>query len=153
MQVSFVGLVSVYLDDILIYTKTIEEHRCITREVLERLRQHKLYLRADKCEFEKTRIEYLGVIISHNRVEMDPVKVSGVAEWPVPESKRDVSSFLGFTNFYRRFIEGFSHHARPLFELTKKDVKFSWSKEAANAFEVMKSLIISSPVLILPDDS
>jgi hypothetical protein len=103
------GVVSVYLDNILIYTKTVEEHRRITRLVLDRLRQHKLYLRADKCEFEKTRIEYLGVIISHNQVEMDPVKVAGIADWPVPKTKKEVSSFLGFINFYRRFIQDFSH--------------------------------------------
>jgi hypothetical protein len=118
------GVVSVYLDDILIYTKTVEEHRRITRLVLDRLRQHKLYLQADKCEFERTRIEYLGVIISHNQVEMDPVKVAGVADWPVPKTKKEVSSFLGFINFYRRFIKDFSHHAHPLFELTRKDAKF-----------------------------
>jgi hypothetical protein len=63
------------------------------------------------------------VIISHNQVDMDPVKVAGVAEWPVPTNKKEVQSFLGFTNFYRRFIADFSHHAQPLFDLTKKDVK------------------------------
>lgn len=147
------GAVSVYLDDILIFTKTVEDHRRITCEVLERLRQYKLYLRPEKCEFEKTRIEYLGVIISHNHIEMDPAKVSGVAEWPVPQNKKDVLSFLGFTNFYRRFIEGFSHHARPLFELTKKDARFSWSLEAASAFKTLQTSIVSSPILALPDDS
>ena len=147
------GVVSVYLDDILIYTKDVEEHRRVTRLALDRLRQHKLYLRADKCEFEKTKIEYLGVIISHNRVEMDPVKVSGVSEWPIPENKKDVSSFLGFTNFYRRFIQGFSHHARPLFDLTRRDEKFNWSEDAQTAFDTMKSLITSSPVLTMPDNS
>jgi hypothetical protein len=85
------GVVIVYLDDILIFTDTLEEHRCISWIVLERLREHKLYLRHDKCEFEKTRIEYLSVIISHNCVEMDPVKIAGVAEWPVPTSKKEYS--------------------------------------------------------------
>ena len=147
------GVVSVYLDDILIFTKTIAEHRRITRLVLERLRQHKLYLRADKCEFEKTRIEYLGLIIAHDSVEMDPVKVAGVAEWPVPRSVAEVQSFLGFLNFYRRFVEGFSKHARPLFELTKKGVPFAWTAECAMAFATLKDLITRTPVLALPDDS
>jgi len=87
----------------------------VTRLVLERLRQYKLYLRHDKCEFAQTKIEYLGLIISHGQAEMDPVKIAGVAEWPTPGSKKEVQSFLGFTNFYRRFIQGFSDLARPLF--------------------------------------
>ena len=117
------GVVVVYLDDILIFTETIDEHRRVTRQVLELLEKNKLYLRPDKCEFERTTVEYLGVIISHNSVAMDPVKIAGVADWPVPTNKKEVQSFLGFTNFYRRFIQGFSEHARPLFDLTKKDRK------------------------------
>ena len=77
---------------------------------MTRLRQYKLYLHPDKCEFEKRRIEYLGLVISEGRVEMDLVKVAGVADWPAPKSKREVQSFLGFVNFYQCFIEGFSHH-------------------------------------------
>ena len=96
------GVVSIYLDDILIFTTTLEEHRTISRVVMERLREHKLYLRHEKCEFEKTRIEYLGVIISHNKVEMDPVKIAGVSEWPTPTNKKEVQSFVGFINFYQR---------------------------------------------------
>src|SRR5882762_11177990 len=98
------GVVVVYLDDILIYTETVEEHRAVTRRVLELLQKHKLFLKPDKCEFEKTRVEYLGVVILHNSVEMDPVKVAGVADWPTPENKKEVQSFLGFVNFYRRFV-------------------------------------------------
>jgi hypothetical protein len=86
------GVVVVYLDDILIFTKDLEEHRRITHRVLGRLAEHQLYLQSEKCEFEKTRIEYLGLIISENRVEMDPVKVAGVAEWPEPSNKREVQS-------------------------------------------------------------
>jgi hypothetical protein len=78
------GIVSVYLDDILIFTNSLEEHSWITRLVLDRMCEHKLYLRPEKCEFEKVRIEYLSVIISHNKVEVDPVKITGVADWPTP---------------------------------------------------------------------
>src|SRR6266702_1907045 len=120
------GVVVVYLDDILIFTETIEEHRKVTRRVLELLEKHRLYLRPDKCEFERTMVEHLGVIISDNSVAMDPVKIAGVAEWPEPTNKKEVQSFLGFTNFYRRFIQDFSDHARPLFDLTKKDEKWHW---------------------------
>jgi len=112
------GVVVVYLDDILIFTETLEEHRKITRRILELLEKHKLYLRSDKCEFEKTTIEYLGVTISHNSVAMDPVKIAGVTEWPAPMNKKEVQSFLGFTNFYRWFIRDFSEHACLLFDLT-----------------------------------
>jgi hypothetical protein len=93
------GVVSVYLDDILIFTNSLEEHHRITRLVLDRMHEHKLYLRPEKCEFEKTRIEYLGVIISHNKVEMDPVKIAGVADWPTPSNKRRCSLSLASSIF------------------------------------------------------
>jgi hypothetical protein len=104
------GVICVYLDNILIYTKSIAEHRHITCIVLKRLNEHKLYLRHNKCNFEKTTIEYLRLIISEGEIHMDPIKVAGVTEWPTPMMKREVQSFLGFANFYHRFIEGFSHH-------------------------------------------
>jgi hypothetical protein len=146
------GVVVVYLDDILIFTKDLDEHRRVTHRVLGRLAEHQLYLRPEKCEFEKTRIEYLGLIISENRVEMDPVKVAGVAEWPEPSNKREVQSFLGFVNFYRRFVKDFSHHARPLFDLTRKDQKWQWTTSEASAFRKLKELVTSAPVLITPAD-
>jgi hypothetical protein len=90
--------------------KTIDEHWKVTRQVLELLEKHKLYLQLDKCEFEKTTVEYLGVIISHNLVAMDLVKVAGVADWPELTSKKEVQSFLGFTNFYQHFIKDFFKH-------------------------------------------
>jgi hypothetical protein len=102
------GVVSIYLDDILIFTDSLEDHHRITGLVLDCMREHKLYLRPEKCEFEKTKIEYLGVIISHNKVEMDPVKIAGVTDWPTPSKKKEVQSFVGFVNFYRCFIPGFT---------------------------------------------
>jgi hypothetical protein len=146
------GVVSVYLDDILIFTNSLEEHRRITCLVLDRMREHKLYLRPEKCEFEKVRIEYLGVIISHNKVEMDPVKIAGVVDWPTPSNKKEVQSFVGFVNFYRRFIPGFSHHARALFDLTMKDVRFIWGLPQEDSFMKLKELVTSAPVLVLPND-
>jgi hypothetical protein len=108
------GIVSVYFDDILIFTNSLEEYHRITCLVLEHMREHKLYFRPGKYEFEKTRIKYLGIIISHNKVEMDPVKIAGVADWPMPSNKKEVQSFIGFVNFYQQFIPGFSQHARAL---------------------------------------
>ena len=116
------GVVCIYLDDILIFTKTLSEHRMITRRVLECLWEYNLCLKPEKCEFEHTQIEYLGVIVSEGTVEMDPVKVSGVSEWPEPRNKREVQSFVRFINFYQRSIKDFSHHVCALFDLTKKDV-------------------------------
>ena len=94
------GVVCVYLDDILIYTRTMEEHCHITWLVLERLREHKLFLQHDKCKFECTQIKYLGLVVVHGSITMDPIKVAGVAEWAVPKTKKEVQSFLGFANFY-----------------------------------------------------
>jgi hypothetical protein len=94
------GVVSVYLDDILIFNNSLEEHHRITCLVLDCMHEHKLYLGPEKCEFEKTRIEYLSVIISDNKVEMDPVKIAGVVDWPTPSNKKEVQSFVSFVNFY-----------------------------------------------------
>jgi hypothetical protein len=147
------GIVSIYLNDILIFTNSLEEHRWITCLVLDRMREHKLYLRPEKCEFEKVRIEYLGIIISHNKVEMDPVKIAGVADWPMPSNKKEVQSFIGFINFYRHFIPGFSHHAHALFDLTMKDVRFIWGLPQEDSLMKLKELITSAPVLVLPNDN
>jgi len=107
------GIVIVYLDDILIFIKTEEEHERAVQRVLEILAEHKLFLRPEKCEFHRKQIEYLGLVISENKVVMDPVKVAGVHEWPVPENQTDIQAFIGFVNFYRHFIQDFSTIARP----------------------------------------
>ena len=117
------------------------------------LKENQLFLKPDKCEFEQTKVEYLGVIISHNSVEMDLVKVAGVAEWPAPNNKKEVQSFLGFINFYQRFIRDFSHHARPLLNLTKNDVKWLWSEDEQSAFDTLKGLVTLAPILTSPDNS
>src|ERR1700761_1835002 len=104
---------------------------------MEILQNHGLSLKPEKCEFEKTSVKYLGVVISHNSVKMDPAKVAGVSEWPTPSNKKEVQLFLGFINFYWRFIEGFSHIARPLFNLTKADSAFIWSSKEKSAFDIL----------------
>jgi hypothetical protein len=131
----------------------MEEHDRVTRLVLERLRQYKLYLRHDKCEFAKTKIEYLELIISHGQAEMDPMKIAGVAEWPTPSNKKEVQSFLGFTNFYHRFIQGFSDLARPMFDLTRKDSAWRWGEVEKSAFEAIQTRVISAPILVFPDET
>ena len=120
---------------------------------MELLQRYKLFLKLEKCEFEKTTVEYLRVVISHNLVEMDPVKVAGVANWLVPTSKKEVQSFLGFVNFYCCFVWDFSHHAHPLFNLTKNKVKWKWSEEEQSAFDSLKGAVTSAPILASPNNS
>jgi hypothetical protein len=146
-----IGVVAVYMDDILIYTPTLVEHRKIVREVLQRLQDHDLYLKPEKCEFEKQEIEYLGMIIRPGEVCMDPGKVSAVRDWPTPTTLRDVRAFIGFSNFYRRFIKDFSSIARPLHDLTKKDVPWQWHAEQQHAFDTLKEKFCQEPILKVYD--
>jgi hypothetical protein len=145
------GQIAVYLDDILIYNKEIGEHQKTVTEVLRRLRLHDLYLKPEKCEFHKLRTEFLGLIISEGSVEMDPIKLSGVADWPTPRRLKDVQGFMGFANFYRRFIKGFSEIARPMNNLAKKDKIWKWEEEQQNAFDELKRAFTTAPVLKMPD--
>lgn len=145
------GVVIVYMDDILVLTATLEKHREVVEKVLEILRTQKLYLKPEKCEFEKSQIEYLGLIISPGQVAMDPVKVEGVMAWPQPKDLREVQSFVGFVNFYRRFIQGFSEIARPLYELSQKNVTWKWGPAQTMAFEEIKKRITTAPCLVFPD--
>ena len=145
------GVVIVYMDDILIFTKTLEQHRSIVKRVLQVLQNNNLYLKPEKCIFEVRKIEFLGLILSENQVEMDPVKIEGVRNWPVPRSVKELQSFLGFVNFYRRFIEGFSHIAKPLYGLTKKAADWKWTDLQQCAFEALKAKVTMAPVLVQPD--
>ena len=111
------GIIVVYLDDILIFTKTKEEHEQAVQRVLEVLVEHKLFLHLEKYEFHRKQIEYLGLVISENKVEMNPIKVTGICDWPTLENRTDMQAFIGFVNFYHCFIWDFSTRARPLFDL------------------------------------
>jgi len=143
----------VYLDNILIFTKTEEEHEQAVWRVLEILVEHKLFLCPGKCEFHQKQIEYLGLVISENKVAMDPVKVAGVCDWPTPENRTDVQAFIGFVNFYCRFIQDFSTIARPLFDLTCSNKTWDWDAKEQEAFERLKMAVTTAPVLVSPQDS
>jgi len=146
------GIVVVYLNNILIFTKTEKEHVQAVQQVLQVLKENKLFLCLEKCEFYKQRIEYLGLVISENEVSMDLVKVAGVWEWPIPENKTDVQAFLGFVNFYQRFIWDFSAKARSLFDLTHSEQVWTWSGKKQVAFEDLKTVVTTAPVLVSPQE-
>ena len=111
-----------------------------------------MFLKAEKCEFEHQEIEYLGLVISKNKVAMDPVKVKGVTNRPVPQKVKEVQSFLGFVNFYHRFIKDFSHIACPLHALTHKTAEWRWGDLQQKAFEALKCAVTTALVLVFPSD-
>ena len=139
--------VVIYLDDILIYSENEQDHVALVKRVLECLQVHQLAIAHDKCEWHRSRVNFLGYIISPDGVEMDQEKVRTVVEWEAPDSVKGVQSFLGFANFYRRFIEGYSKLTRPLTDLTKRSEKFFWSDECGRAFEELKQRFTSAPIL------
>ena len=140
------SFVAVYLDDILIYSKTFEEHMQHLQQVLEKLRQNKLFAKLSKCTFATQEVEYLGHILGPSGVRMDPHKINSIRNWPTPKSKKDGQSFMGLFNYYRRFIEGCSKIAKPLTELTK-NVPFEWNRNAQEAFEALKKRVTQEPIL------
>ena len=143
--------VVVFIDDILIYSKTKEDHAEHLRIVLTRLREHQLYAKFSKCEFWLDTIPFLGHILSAEGVAVDPSKVKDILEWKPPTTVHQVRSFLGMAGYYRRFIPDFSKIAKPITELLKNHVKFVWSSECNKAFEELKKLLTSAPVLAQPD--
>ena len=112
-----------------------------------------MYLKPEKCDFHQDKIEYLGLIVGQGYLHMDPKKIKTVKEWPIPLSKRDLKSFLGFCNFYRRFIKDFSKIARPLHDMLKRDVSFFWGDEAQVSFDKLIDVICSEPILMIPRDN
>ena len=145
------GYIAIYINDILIFTQTIEHHWEVISLVLNTLWRYQLYLKAEKCSFECSKVEYLGLILSEGHVELDLVKIAGVKEWPTPKNVTEVQSFVGFVNFYQRFIPDFSHVAKLLHQLTKKGEPWHWSETEEGAFCELKRLITSTPVLVPPD--
>ncbi|KAI2646957.1 Transposon Tf2-9 polyprotein [Labeo rohita] len=141
-----------YLDDILIYSKTLEEHTQHVRAVLRRLLAHQLYCKLEKCAFHQHSTTFLGFVISSQGVAMDPQKLEAVRSWPLPTSLKQLQRFLGFANFYRRFIQGFSATAAPLTALTKPSHRaFHLTPEAVQAFKTLCNLFTTAPVLTHPN--
>ncbi|GKD34960.1 putative nucleotidyltransferase, ribonuclease H, partial [Tanacetum coccineum] len=145
--------VIVFIDDILVFSKSKEEHEEHLRTVLQILRQEKLYAKFSKCEFWLSKVAFLGHIVSAEGITMDPAKVEAITKWPRPTSVTEVRSFLGLAGYYRRFVEGFSRLALPLTKLMRKGEKFVWNEEREKSFEELKQRLVSSPILTLPSGS
>ncbi|GJS79759.1 putative nucleotidyltransferase, ribonuclease H [Tanacetum coccineum] len=143
--------VIVFIDDILIYSKTREEHVEHLRLVLELLKKEKLYAKFSKCEFWLREVQFLGHVINGNGIHVDPSKIEAVKNWKAPRTPTEVRSFLGLAGYYRRFIENFSKIAKSLTILTQKCKTFDWGEEQELAFQTLKDKLCNAPVLALPD--
>jgi hypothetical protein len=143
--------VVVFIDDILIYFKDEEEHAKDLRILLTRLREHQFYAKFSKCAFWLEEIQHLGHVLSAKGIAVDPSKVKDILEWKSPTSVHQVRSFLGLAGYYRRFIPDFAKIVKPITGLLKNDVKFDWSSKCNEAFEQLKVLLTTAPVLAQPD--
>ena len=137
-----------YIDDILIYSSSMKEHKGHVTKVLKALQKAGLQLDISKCEFHVTETIYLGFIISDKGIKMDPKKIETIKNWNTPENLKDVQAFIGFANFYRRFVKSFSKIAAPLTAMSKKITPFVWTEECAKAFKILKDVFSSDTILI-----
>ena len=142
--------VLVFLDDILVYSPTLQDHVIHLEKVLSKLREHKLYMKRSKCSFAQHQLEYLGHIISDQGVSTDPAKTAAMMQWPIPTTVTEVRGFLGLTGYYRKFVKHYGLIAKPLTQLLKKK-QFCWSPDAQQAFDNLKQAMSTTPVLTLPD--
>ncbi|KAJ3708376.1 hypothetical protein LUZ61_012081 [Rhynchospora tenuis] len=141
--------VVVFIDDILIYSKSMKEHEKHLRMVLDRLRQHKLYEKLSKCEFWLEQVAFLGHIISGRGLAVDPDKIKAVMEWSPPKTVTEVRSFLGLAGYYRRFVPDFAKMARPLTKLLQKDVKYEWGEAQEKSFQELKNRLVTAPIFAM----
>ncbi|KAJ4710029.1 Retrotransposon protein, putative, Ty3-gypsy subclass [Melia azedarach] len=142
--------VIVFIDDILVYSPSREEHAEHLRVVLQTLKNKQLYAKFSKCQFWLDRVAFLGHVISANGIYVDPQKIKAMVNWERPTSVTEVRSFLGLAGYYRRFVEGFSKIVGPLTKLTRKNVKFEWTDDCEQSFQELKKRLTSAPVLTLP---
>ncbi|KAJ3690328.1 hypothetical protein LUZ61_019492 [Rhynchospora tenuis] len=142
--------VVVFIDDILVYSRSPEEHVTHLRMILDRLREHKLYAKFSKCDFWLNQISFLGHVISKEGLSVDPDKIRAIQEWPVLKNITEIRSFLGLTEYYRRFVHSYAKIAKPLTQLLQKDIPFKWEEAQENSFQELKNRLISAPILVMP---
>ena len=141
----------VYLDDVLVFGRTMAEHNANLTQVMGRLRRAGLRLKPKKCRFALTEVEYLGHVVSAQGIRTDPKKVAAVEQFPIPQDVKTLRSFLGLASYYRKFVPGFDKVSGPLHALTKKDVPFLWTPSCQKAFSELKALLTNSSLLVFPD--
>jgi hypothetical protein len=140
--------VVVFIDDILVYSRSEEEHLHLT---LQKLREHRLYAKLSKCEFWMKQVAFLGHVISKGRISVDPSKVQDVLSWNEPTSVGDIRSFLGLAGYYQKFIEGFSKISKPMTELLEKDKKLEWTFACEASFQELKKRLKTAPRVVMPE--
>jgi hypothetical protein len=143
--------VVVFIDDILVYSRSEEEHEEHLRLALQKLWEHRLYAKFSKCEFWMKQVAFLGHVISKGGISVDPSKVQDVLSWNAPMSVGDIQSFLGLAGYYQRFNEGFSKISKPMTELLEKDKKFEWTSACEASFQELKKRLTTAPILVMPD--
>jgi hypothetical protein len=139
--------VIVFLDEIIIYSKSEEEHELHFRMVLQVLREHQLYAKLNKCSFYQKQIHYSRHIISKDGIAVDPEKIEAIREWSMLKNVLEVRSFMGLAGYYKIFHEGFSNIAHPITSLQRKGMKFQWKLDCEKSFQHLKQLLTSSPIL------
>ena len=140
----------VYLDDIIVFSQTVEEHLLRLAEVLKRLKDAGLKIKPSKCQLLCKSVQYLGHVVSEKGVEADPAKISCVRDWPVPDSREDLRRFLGFVSYYREFISNVTQTAAPLHALTERSKSWHWTTQCEAAFVALKCKLLSPPILSFP---
>jgi hypothetical protein len=145
--------VIVFIDDILIYSKSEEDHKEHLKLILELLKKEELYAKFSKCEFWIPTVQFLGHVIDSQGIHVDPAKIEAIKDCATPTTPTEIRQFLGLAGYYRRFIEGFSKIAKLLTKLTQKNVRFDWEDKAEEAFQLLKDRLCSAPILALPEGS
>ncbi|KAI5117717.1 hypothetical protein M0805_006521 [Coniferiporia weirii] len=144
-------LVLIYMDDIFIFARSLKDLHCKTLQVLDICDKNDLYCKPEKCLFSVQEAEFLGMVITPNNINMDPVKLTGISDWPTPATIKQLHSFMGFCNYYRHFIPNFSNIVYPLNELMRTNKPWKWTPEHDQAFLLLKTLFLSKPALLIPD--
>jgi len=144
------GEVAVFMDNVLVGTEEEEKHDEIVEEVLRRMEENDLYVKPEKCIWKVREIDFLGLVMGSGGIKMQEEKVAGVLEWPRPKTVKEVQKFLELANHYRRFVKDFAKIAKPMYKLVRKDKKWSWGEEQKKAFEQLKQVFMTQPVLVAP---